>query len=574
MSGLIEELLIQSISDEFSKWALSGGKEKFSSSYFLKHAPKDVEKKFGNNIRKKSGYWAAALVASKINPDCFVSARFKKEENKRRLIEAIKALENTLGTENLNDRSMNDTEKFVDLPRSLLTHSGTFELSEKYNFVPTISLAAFQRRCFTAFGDWDTALLAAGVDLHAVKRKVASHSLDDLLNWFDSFIESRNNLWTVTTIRDEDHALFKALGNNAQKKGREKIPTSHLSDEYVFNMWVYWKYWKKFDVQDFSNTWFEENEQELKAIYDKNHRAQERWSIDKIQIEALSLFAKGGFLGRDDLASSSDGRRLLATLRSEKFGGGLGEAHVLNRVGIQTESLRNLKNILEDISLEDVLTELRALVGSSIERRENLLSREKMQRDYFDLFSAAIRWYNRLSGKSKVSNDWSKTLSFFGLNPAVFELTASKRARRGAVFQRFFEQFALEEFEQVSRPEDVVQMKQVCCNKSYSKAVCSHEIRCKPDFVFQDLIIDTKVGGALAKKEQLERYLDHSSNVLIVSINDKPKSVKLENGTIKIVGFSDFIEQSKEILGVSLRSSLNEELSEVLKTASIFSIAE
>ena len=90
MSGLIEELLIQSISDEFSKWALSGGKEKFSSSYFLKHAHKDVEKKFRNNIRKKSGYWATALVASKINPDCFVSARFKKEENKRRLIEAIK----------------------------------------------------------------------------------------------------------------------------------------------------------------------------------------------------------------------------------------------------------------------------------------------------------------------------------------------------------------------------------------------------------------------------------------------------------------------------------------------------
>ena len=68
--------------------------------------------------------------------------------------------------------------------------------------------------------------------------------------------------------------------------------------------------------------------------------------------------------------------------------------------------------------------------------------------------------------------------------------------------------------------------------------------------------------------------LRKKSNSNAISINDKPKSVKLENGTIKIVGFSDFIEQSKEILGVSLRSSLNEELSEVLKAASIFSIAE
>ena len=91
----------------------------------------------------------------------------------------------------------------------------------------------------------------------------------------------------------------------------------------------------------------------------------------------------------------------------------------------------------------------------------------------------------------------------------------------------------MQKFTEVFMHEDVLGYKQVCFNKSFSKSTCKHETRCKPDFVFSNCIIDTKVGGALSMVEQLEGYLDHSSNVYIVTINDKSKSVTLKMALLR-----------------------------------------
>ena len=44
----------------------------------------------------------------------------------------------------------------------------------------------------------------------------------------------------------------------------------------------------------------------------------------------------------------------------------------------------------------------------------------------------------------------------------------------------------------------------------------------------------TKVGVILAKPEQLERYLDHAKKVFIITINDKPKVKKFDNGEVEV----------------------------------------
>ena len=128
------------------------------------------------------------------------------------------------------------------------------------------------------------------------------------------------------------------------------------------------------------------------------------------------------------------------------------------------------------------------------------------------------------------------------------------------------------EFKFVGSPEEVTSGTEVCCNKSYSLDSCNHKKRCKPDFVFKDIIIDTKVGGSLANREQLDRYLEHKSKVYVVTLNDRSKEVQLENGIINIISFSEFLSQSRCLIGVEFGSEWENELTEILKVESIFSI--
>jgi hypothetical protein len=565
----IDKYLSDQIITQFNKWVTSDQVSKFNASYFLEQCGPEFSAKYKNKLRKTSGFWADALRQSGINPDLFVSAKFKSvEQAKPALINAIRELESSLGTENLNDLSMNRTKVFVPLPMSLRRYNGKFPTSDNYELQPKISLAAFQRRCFNVFGTWDSALSAAGIDLDAVKRKVAAHDIEDILSWFDRFVQSVSDDWSATTIKDNDHALFRAIGNHSTGPRKAQLPYAHISDEYIFSMWVFWKSWKANESMDFEEAWWLENEASLRKEFEKNHRPQERWSLERLQDHALSLYADGSNLDRKNLEQRGETSFLASSRRYSQSGG---ESSLFERMGILTGSLNNLDLILDDVPLEKVSQRMRELVGESLDQGENLLSREAMIKHDKETFYAAMRWFNRFNSEEKIHNDWSKTLTFFGLNPNVFELAASKRAKRGIAFQRFFENLLKPFFNFVARPEDVVSYSDVCADQTYGPDTCLHAVRCRPDFVFKDLIIDTKVGGALAKPEQLDRYLEHKSQVYVVTLNDKETVKQIGDGFVTIISFASFINQSSDLIGVEIPPQAIDDLNLVLIQQSLFS---
>ena len=115
--------------------------------------------------------------------------------------------------------------------------------------------------------------------------------------------------------------------------------------------------------------------------------------------------------------------------------------------------------------------------------------------------------------------------------------------------------------------EEVLLPQHFCSDKYMSNQICSHLTRCRPDFFLGDTIIDTKVGGTLAKPEQLERYLDHADRVFVVTINDKAKFKKFDNGTVEIIKLATFLARSLEITGVEIPKDEINGLSQVLKDA-------
>lgn len=567
--GEVDQDLVDAIGKEFNAWVRDGAqRRKFGAKVLLSSMGSSLKDKYGHKITKTTGFWASALAHSGINPDIFVSHKSKNSaENEDRLKRAIQEIAGNLGLHNLNDSNMNRTTEYVDLPHSLRRYHGSFPMSDSHGLTPKISLAAIQRRCFKAFGDWDTALKAAGIDPNEVKRRVPSHGAVDLLKMFDVFVAEHKGVWTVITLREGNNALFRAIGNSS-RKNRIKFPYHDVSNEYVFCMWVYWRSWKETGSVEFEEKWWTDNSASLFNEYELNHRAQERWSLERIQEETLRLYSDGSNLDREDL-NARGASNLIATARRISNSGG--EAEIFARAGIFLAETRNLQRIMSDVPLEEVSNGLRELIKKSLSEKHNLLSREAMLDRNPELFYSALRWFNRLNHVVEQQNDWSKALKFFGLNPAVFELTASKRARRGVAFQRFFEELLEPYFEFVSSPERVVGDRQVSANKSYTHHTCHHETRCKPDFVFKNLIVDTKVGGSLAKPEQLKRYLDHEENVIVVTLNDREKISKIGDQELKIMSFRSFHANSRDILGVEFPSDSEQRLNEILRMSSLYS---
>jgi len=208
----ISEDLIDQIRSNFKKWAKSDQSDAFNVRQLLVSLSKTLEEKYRNKLLKKSGFWALCLAEADINPDIIVSSKFRDLSSAQvALAESIIELKEKIGIENLNDGSMNKTKEFIDLPLPLRRYQGEYPLSDQLKIYPTISKAAFQRRCMKVFGSWDGALEYTGINLSDVKRKIAKHSSNELLDRFNQFIINQTGDWSVSTLRDQDYELFRAI---------------------------------------------------------------------------------------------------------------------------------------------------------------------------------------------------------------------------------------------------------------------------------------------------------------------------------------------------------------------------
>lgn len=465
----------------------------------------------------------------------------------------------------LSDTAMNSQTR-IPLPEKLLVSKSHLICEAAGCQIFTVTKQSVYAQGMRLFGDWSKAVSACGIDYKKdVLKKIASRALLDTILMLDEFDSTHNSKWSFQDIRNKNHVLERAIHNAFRKQ--EAVPFREFSNQKVFVMVANLKYWRETGELKNDADWWNKNKEKLLEQYSVNHRSQETWSISKIQSQVLARYANGENLSRPELNLDSSGKTLLAALRSSRWGDRAGEVGTLKRVGVLTRELSSLQSILDDMPLETVLNKLRGLVGESLEHGENKLTREYVQNNHYELMAAASRWHRRLSKSRTTGIDWAGTLKFFGLNPNVFSISATDRSNRGFVLQRFLKDILSKYMIEKDSPDDVLLPTHFCSDKLMSNDMCDHFIRCKPDFYLGDTIIDTKVGGTLAKPEQLERYLDHAERVFVVTINDKAKIKKFENGSVEIIKLATLLERSLEIVGVDIPPKEIDGLSQALKDA-------
>ena len=565
-------ILDRELREMFSKWVSKGRKGDFNRIHIVGRLSEEAKSGLINSLNH-GPLLAQLLIRTGIDPDAVLNlirlrGRFDDSETRDRLCSAIRDVARQIGESNLNDNYMNNVQRKEEIivPDTLRRQPGPFPLSEKHGHMAKIRLGSFQMRCRAFFGSWDKALTNAGFDLNEIKKKIASADHTGLIRTLDEFDRDSEGSWSYQDLRDSDPALCHTIQNNT-RINKDKMPFSDNLNGMRVAIANLLHYRDNGCLKE-DMFWFESNEQRIEEEY-RSHHFQKIYLADIPKL-ALERYSKGKSFSRG--VTDKEGRSLISACRTQDRDG-KDYRKTLGDAGILTEKLHQLEQACIDLGGEPkAVGMMRQLVAEAIDAQDidQMLSRGYVERFRPEAFQVAHNLHHVLTKgmnwrKSGQGNDWSGVLTTFGLNPAVFELNARKRTKRGFAFQRFVRNELGEVMLEVDSPTEVVSGGQFCSNKSLG---CNHDIKCRPDFILKGSLLDTKTGGKHLKKSeeaQMERYLEHRDEVIVITLNTNDHIKDFENGSIRFIKFTTFVQQSEDIIGVKLDPGLPQKLTEYLR---------
>jgi len=528
---------------------------------FTNSQMRELDSKLASYMDRKKISWSDALKKCGIDFRCHIK-QFSYGKNDEERFETfrnliIKIMEHD-GIQALNDNSMNSKE-LVGIPFHRNTRSKKSRLCEESGctqFKLTKKSIYAQGRRY--FGTWEIALKNVGIDYEEVLRKPQSLEFESVIKKLDEFDRARPTGWSISNIRREESALERAIYNRKTRKN-ESYPYKSLIEDTVFAVWVNLQYWRETGEIREDIQWFQVNKGRLGSEFNAKHRSQESWNDNEIILGIQGLFARGEEkirLSRNDVINRGlpEDKTLWSAMRQNRFRENeINENDWLKRSGILIDNLRRkYDEINEKYNAKECLDIFSSLMSKSLGEGTNCLTREFNSQENTEFHNFIISKYG----------SWEAGLRDFGLDPKFFSITASKRTRRGFRFQTFMDE-TFEKYGLIKTNENPGAGEYVS-NRFIPD--CKHSTRCRPDFLFNKMIIDTKTGyHGSQKPEQLVRYHDHISNVVILTLKDKKREETIEGRKILVIGFDEFVKDSKNIVGIEIPNSVKTELGIVLK---------
>lgn len=522
---------IQIIKNIFEEYLRNTSKEKyheFDSKYIFSH---------------KSWIWNSKmslkklLILSEINPDCVLKTKrglYIKSDSF--LFEIMDELEGILGRENLNINSIENKQKIYP-PNSLRT-KGNFSLTDKINFplkkISPESLVVSLERTFDL--KWDDILIKT--KRPDIKRKIAKYSIEEV---YKSFIKSLTRLYKCSEeklmndpfdliklkeLKTHDNRLTSLLNKFSSrildKNDKEILKLLKKESDLVVSIQILIYYHRNKNLNGINQ--HIKNTKDFTIKTEKINVIKKRKdNLEQNQKDILVGYSKGYFGYGDHFGETTLYRYINHSDQSTDS--------YFKKIGIELESLKTLKNQLERKynSRQKILLRFRELVGLSIESNTNFLTREWVEKNDPDLIKDSFQ-----IEKIK-TNSWEKVLKIYGLNPMVWNNSYPTVSYRGFVFEKSIKKIFESKLNEVKELK-LLDKSTFIYNKLISKGI-------KPDFIFSNILIDTKFSvkfdkyGVLNKRvsTQLEKYHKFfKKKIIILTLNQTSKEVKTYNNKYKI----------------------------------------
>lgn len=501
------------------------------------------------------------LINSGINPDCVLETqRGKYKKDLVFLKKLIKEISFIIGKDNLNDNSMSKYG-LIELPKSLETR-GKFPFSTKHNIPKKkVNTNSIMRGICRTFDNksWGEILKMCGYENS--ERKKHLFSQNEILELLKLFVEKEYNLnWNLfkdnftefikpNELKTKNNKLFKLIHRLPEKLNIE-VNNKHIN-QFSLGLFILIFSDSKNGINGIHD-YLKVNEKKIETYSLESRLIKKRKGNEKdIQKSILQGYVNGYFGYEDYFGDTTLYRYINHNVKENS-------KIYFKKLGLETDSLRYLKSVIESKynSKENIWKKFRELVSVSIQTNTNCLTREYLELNEPEFIKDCFRL------EKIKTNSWEKVLREYGLSSDIWTNSYSIISHKGNIFQKSV-------FELIRKYlREVKEISQLNKNSFIHNKLISTGI--KPDFVFNDIIVDTKLSVSIDKnkrigeteRKQIEKYLTYFNKpVMIITLNQKEDYFKLDNLKIKNINFkNDFKNWINSLFSITIRDS---EISEV-----------
>jgi len=498
-----------------------------------------------------------------INPNCHLPVSYgsNEDEEKRHWAETLKIIATTYGERVLVSEYMNpkekDDRKFIRIPEMIRYPGTDFPLSEAEKTaelrIPLVSVMQEGVRLFgtkdmSSHEDcWKAAVEAAGFDYSEIKQKIAAANRKRfVLMFLDYLIEQKFQFSPQNLTRpkyDYISYFYRGLRNTW---GDSLFKEFIHEEDFLLGALIEAHFYR--DKEPCSpHQYYQENiERVFRDIY-LDEDLKDATTFDNMLQGIFRRYSNGDRITRKYLEKDEGEKEVLGQMTELGKGSYI---DFMENMGLPVKDLDSLyHDELDDPwKIEVIYENVRRLVTESLNTGENRLLGKYASTHEKGLYHAVCVKYGY----------WTAGLLKVGVDLKSFTNQLKTRESMQNAFHSFFHGMLKKyEFTELKNPKRVTKEGQFTCRKQVKSTV--------PEFFFWDKIIETRLGYHEEEpKEDIERLKAHTGMIIVVTPDGEKKLTSGETGVLRIP-FHEFVKESKALLGVKLRHTEVQSLSNKLK---------
>ena len=498
-----------------------------------------------------------------INPNCHLPVSYGSgdEEQKQNWIETLKIIATTYGDRVLASEYMNPKDKgdrkFIRIP-DMVRYAGTdFPLSQAEKTLELrISLVAVMQEGVRLFGTkdmsshedcWKAAVESAGFDYSEIKGKIAAANRKRfVLMFLDYLVEHKFELMPTDLTRPKyDYISYFYRGLRSTWEDSLFKEFMHEEDFLLGSLVEAYFYHEK--EPSGTHQYYQENLERIYRDIYLDQDLQDASTFDGMLQGVFRKYSNGQRVTRMYLEKTENETEFLDDMT--RLGKG-SYIDFMDNLGLPVMHLDSLyHDELDDPwKIEVIYENVRRLITESLNTGENRLLGKYASAHEKGLYHAVCAKYGY----------WTAGLLKVGVDLKAFTNQLKTRESMQNAFHWFFHGMLKKYgFKELKNPKRVIKEGQFTCRREIKDTV--------PEFYFWDKIVETRLGFHEEEpKERIEKLKNHTG-VIILLTADGEKVLTSGETTVLRIPFHQFVKESKTLLGIKLRHTEAQSLSNKLK---------
>ena len=498
-----------------------------------------------------------------INPNCHLPVSYgsNEDEEKRHWAETLKIIATTYGGRVLASEYMNpkdkDDRKYIRIPEMIRYPGTDFPLSQAEKTpelrIPLVSVMQEGVRLFgtkdmSSHEDcWKAAVVAAGFDYNEIKRKIAAANRKRfVLMFLDYLIEQKFEFRPEDLTRpkyDYISYFYRGLRNTW---GDSLFKEFMHEEDFLLGALIEAYFYRDKEPCG-PHQYYQENIERVFGDIYLDEDLKDATTFDNMLQGIFRRYSNGNRITRKYLEKDEGEKEVLGQMTELGKGSYI---DFMENLGLPVKDLDSLyHDELDDPwKIEVIYENVRRLVTESLNTGENRLLGKYANAHEKGLYHAVCAKYGY----------WTAGLLKVGVDLKSFTNQLKTRESMQNAFHSFFHGMLKKyEFTELKSPKRVTKEGQFTCRQQVKSTV--------PEFFFWDKIIETRLGFHDEEpKEDIEKLKAHTGMIIIVTPDGEKKLTSGETGVLRIP-FHEFVKESKALLGVKLRHTEVQSLSNKLK---------